>query len=116
MTNITNDFGTGNNFGALAIGGGSVSAETISAIGSVQNSSAKEVLEAAMTFINGADLNPGEKADGELLVREVASEPTKKKFQKLIGYMKSLGTGASAAGTLVGGIDGLIEKIKAIPF
>ena len=116
VTNITNNFGTGNNYAALAIGGSSVSAETISAIGSVRNPSAKEVLEAVLTFINGADLNPGQMAEGEALVREVASDPSKTKFQKLIGYVKSLGAGASAASTLVGGVDGLVDKIQAIPF
>lgn len=114
VTNITNDFGTGNNFGALAIGGGSISTETINAIGSVKNQNAKEVLEALLTFINGADLNPGQKAEGETLLREVAIEPTKTKFQKLIGYFTSLGGGASAAGNLIEGIDGLVEKIQAV--
>jgi hypothetical protein len=112
---VTNNnyFGDGSNFGAVSIGG-AVNAHTIQAIGSVQNPAIKEVLESVLAFINSADLNPGQKAEGEQLVREAATEPNKTKMQKLIGYVKAIGTGASAAGTLVGGVDGLIEKIQAL--
>jgi hypothetical protein len=116
VTNINNNFGTGNSFGALAIGGGAISADTISAVNSVQNSTAKEVLESVMSFINGVGLNAQQKAEAEGLLREAAKSPSKTTFQKLAGYLTSLGTAASAADSLVGGIDGLVEKIQAIPF
>jgi hypothetical protein len=112
VTNI-NNFGDNSNFGAVSIGG-DVNNQTIQAIGSVQNPAIKEVLESVLAFINGADLNPGQQAEGEQLVREAANEPNKTKMQKLIGYVKSIGTGASAAGTLVGGVDNLIEKIQSV--
>lgn len=114
MTNITNTFGDGSNFGALSFGG-DVHAATISAISSVQHEPTKEVLQAVLAFINAADLNPGQKAEGEQLVREAAGEPTKTRMQKLIGYLRALGSGAQAAGSAITGVDGLIDSIQGLP-
>lgn len=114
--NVTNiNFGDNSNFGAVALGGGTINTATINAIGSVQNPSVKEVLESVFAFVNSVDMNPGQKAEGEQLVRDAATAPSKSTMQKLIGFIKTIGTGASAAGELVGGVDGLIEKIQALP-
>jgi hypothetical protein len=112
---VTNNynFGDNSNFGAISIGG-DVNNQTIQAVGSVQNPAIREVLESVLAFINGSELNPDQKAEGEQLVREAATEPNKTKMQKLIVYVKAIGTGASAVGTLVGGVDGLVEKIQSV--
>ena len=112
VTNI-NNFGDNSNFGAVSFGG-AVNADTITAIGSVQNPAIKATLESVLAFINSASLNPGQKAEGEQLVRDVATDPSKSKMQKLVGWMKAIGTGASAAGTAVGGLEGLVEKIQGL--
>jgi hypothetical protein len=114
VTNIKNTFGEGSNFGALSFGG-DVNTATINAINSVQHEPTKQVLQAVLAFINVADLNPGQKAEGAQLVREAAGEPTKTRMQKLIGYLKTIGGGAQAAGSAVAGVDGLIDKVQSLP-
>jgi len=114
MTTINNNFGQGSSFGAVAFGG-SVHVATANAISSVQHEPTRDVLQSVLSFINSADLNPGQKAEGETLVREAAAEPTKSTMQKLVGYLTALGGGAQAATGAVQGVDGLIEAVQQLP-
>jgi hypothetical protein len=112
VTNNVN-FGDNNNFGAVSVGG-DVTAGAVHAVGLVQDQNVRETLESVLSLINGLDLDQDKRAQGEELVREAAVAPSRSRWQKLIEYVKGIGNTASAAGTLVGGVDGLIEKLQLI--
>lgn len=107
MVTINQDF-SGSHIGAVTASGG-ISANTIAAVAQA-DAPAKEILEKALGLIAGLDQSP--RTEGERLIQEVASRPSKSGWEKLVSFLKGTKETVVALGGTVEGVDGMIDSIS----
>lgn len=92
-------------------GSGDIRAQTISAIRGVQSEEVRTLLERVLATVA---LLPQEhqRLEGTAIVAEVAKEPGKTTYQKLLGFLGGAKKGIDATSGLASGIDGLIGNIS----